>query len=39
MCKIIIIYLVFQRSARVDIELVNRLQLAWYKMSLDNKIL
>jgi hypothetical protein len=32
------IYLVFQRSTKVDIELVIRLQQAEYKMSLDNKI-
>jgi len=34
---IIIIYLVFQRSTRVGIELVNRLQYSWYTMNLDNK--
>jgi len=35
---IIIIYLVFQRSTKVDIKLVIRLQQAEYKMSLSNKI-
>jgi len=35
---IIIIYLVFQRSTRLDIKFVNRLQKTWYKVSVDNKI-